>query len=575
MADRGMTAAVITEAEKAQNRPFHLVEIYFTTGTVYFTDSDRDISWNSNTYTAAGSFLTFSEINEQNALTVSDIEVQLSGVDRTYLTTILDETFMDRDLIIRKGFINDLNAVVVDPIIVYSGKMDQPNIIETSESCSISVTVANLFVDFQKTNARFTNDESQKLFFPSDNGFQYAHQIIKEINWGREGTVGGGTGIVTPPGIPWVTPPVMPDFPIPPIPYIDPSTINGAGLGVETGVSTVTVNAFDHNLTTGDTVTIEDAEAVGEVPASSLNAEHTVTVVDTQSFTIPISETITETVNFGGGNEYSINDEFLSVPFINTQTTTNEENVITITAPNTEVKVGDMITIQGAVDTGGIPAANLNTEHYVKSYDDNSFELEVKKFEKVTAPPIQTTDTSTTVVVEIANNNKNIGDSVVIAGAVDTGGIVAANINGTQTITAATENTVSFTSSGTATSTTKGGGNSVTIDSSEPVTPPIETTADSTTVTLNQGEHGLAVGDTFTLFNTMPVAGLPPSELNKEHTVVSVPDTNSVTFTTTSAASSSTIGGGSSSVVFLPVKATSAVLGGGSSALIGLKNSVL
>jgi len=337
----------------------------------------------------------------------------------------------------------------------------------------------------------------------------------------------------------------------------------------------VTVNAFDHNLTTGDTVTIEDAEAVGEVPASSLNAEHTVTVVDTQSFTIPISETITETVNFGGGNEYSINDEFLSVPFINTQTTTNEENVITITAPNTEVKVGDMITIQGAVDTGGIPAANLNTEHYVKSYDDNSFELEVKKFEKVTAPPIQTTDTSTTVVVEIANNNKNIGDSVVIAGAVDTGGIVAANINGTQTITAATENTVSFTSSGTATSTTKGGGNSVTIDSSEPVTPPIETTADSTTVTLNQGEHGLALGDRFTLFNIMPVAGLPPSELNKEHTVVSVPDTNSVTFTSITAASSSTIGGGSSSVVFLPVKATSAVLGGGSSALIGLKNSVL
>ena len=573
MADRGMTAAVITEVEKAQNRPFHLVEIYFTTGTVYFTDSDRDISWNSNTYTAAGSFLTFSEINEQNALTVSDIEVQLSGVDRTYLTTILDETFMDRDLIIRKGFINDLNAVVVDPIIVYSGKMDQPNIIETSESCSISVTVANLFVDFQKTNARFTNDESQKLFFPSDNGFQYAHQIIKEINWGRKGA--GGTGIVTPPGIPWVTPPVMPDFPIPPIPYIAPGIITGAGIEVDIGEPTVTVNAFDHNLTTGDTVTIEDAEAFGEVPASSLNAEHTVTVVDTQSFTIPISETITETVNFGGGNEYSINDEFLSVPFINTQTTTNEENVITITAPNTEVKVGDMITIQGAVDTGGIPAANLNTEHYVKSYDDNSFELEVKKFEKVTAPPIQTTDTSTTVVVEIANNNKNIGDSVVIAGAVDTGGIVAANINGTQTITAATENTVSFTSSGTATSTTKGGGNSVTIDSSEPVTPPIETTADSTTVTLNQGEHGLAVGDTFTLFNTMPVAGLPPSELNKEHTVVSVPDTNSVTFTSITAASSSTIGGGSSSVVFLPVKATSAVLGGGSSALIGLKNSVL
>ena len=117
--------------------------------------------------------------------------------------------------------------------------------------------------------------------------------------------------------------------------------------------------------------------------------------------------------------------------------------------------------------------------------------------------------------------------------------------------------------------------NSVTVDAATPVTPPLETTASSTTVTLHEGSHGLAVGDTFTLFNTMPVASLDPSELNKEHTVVSVPNTDSVTFTTTTAAASTSIGGGSDSVVFLPVKATSAVLGGGSSAIIGLKTSVL
>ena len=260
MADRGMTAAVITEAEKSQNKPFNLVEIFFTTGTVYFTDSDRDISWNSNTYLAAGSFLTFSQINEQNALTVSDIEVQLSGVDRTYLTTILGETFMDRELIIRKGFFNDSNAVVVDPIIIYSGKMDQPTIIESSDGCTIAVTVANLFVDFQKTNARFTNNESQKLFFPSDNGFAYAHQIIKEINWGREGTVGGGGGgINTPPGIPWITPPIIPDIPIMNKISIDPWTIFGGGVSILAGGSTATVNVYDHNLSSGNKISIENA----------------------------------------------------------------------------------------------------------------------------------------------------------------------------------------------------------------------------------------------------------------------------------------------------------------------------
>ena len=576
MADRGMTAAVLTEIAESQNKPFHLVEIYFSSGTVYFTDSDRDITWNSNTYSAAGHFLTFSEINEQNALTVSDIEVQLSGVDRTYLTEILSETFMDRNLIIRKGFFDDSNAVIVDPIIIYSGKMDQPNIIETSETCTVSVTVANLFIDFTKTTGRYTNEESQHLFFPSDNGFQYAHQIIKEINWGKEGFGGAGTVVppVVPPGFPG-GPIIIPPYIVPPIPIVIPTTTIGGGIGVVDGLPTAIIDVYDHGLTTGDKVTIADALAVGELPASSINKEHTVTVVDANQFTIPISETITTTVEHGGGAEYTINDNIPTVPFIKTQTTANNEHVVTITAPTNEVKVGDMIEIQDSEAVGGISADNINTKHYVKSVSTNSFDIEVKTFEKVTSPPIKTTSGSTTVEVEIANNTKNIGDTVVIAGAVDTGGIVAANINGTQTITAATENTVSFTSAGTASSTTKGGGNSVTIDAATPVTSPIETTADSTTVILHESSHGLAVGDTFTLFNTMPVAGLDPSELNKEHTVVSVPNTDSVTFTTATAASSTAIGGGSNSVVFLPVKATSAVLGGGVNSKIGVPTSVL
>ena len=45
MADRGMSAAVLTEVAKSQNEPFHLVEIYFTSGTAYLTDAFKDITW--------------------------------------------------------------------------------------------------------------------------------------------------------------------------------------------------------------------------------------------------------------------------------------------------------------------------------------------------------------------------------------------------------------------------------------------------------------------------------------------------------------------------------------------------
>jgi hypothetical protein len=569
MSDRGMSAAVLTEIAKSQNQPFHLIEVYFDSGTIYMTDSFKDISWNSKTYLAAGSFLTFSDINEQNAITVSDIDVQLSGVDRTFMVTILSENFIDRELIIRKGFLNTSSAVIVDPIIVYSGKMDQPTIVESGETCTVSVKVANLFVDFLKSNGRFTNNESQKLHFPNDNGFAYAYQIIKEVNWGKEGTTGGGT---------WSKPPwdpigyIVPSFTIGTTIGIVPSFVYGGGIDITAGVSTATVNAIDHGLLTGDSANIQGALGVGELPFASINKIHTVTVVDSQTFTFPITETINFTVENGGGSEYTINGNRYIVPIAKTQTTTNSSNVVTVTDPYTEVVVGDMITFEGFPTIGGIPDWKLNTEHYVSSVNTNSYDIEVIETLPIDSPPIITTISSPTVNIEMANNTYNIGDSVVVTGAVDTGGIAAANINGTQTITAVEENSISFVSTDTATSTTRGGGLDCRFDDTKPNPPPIETTASSTALTLFEADHGLIVGDNFTLLNVMPVGGIPPSELNKNHTVVTIPDANTVTFAVTTAADITTSGGGSESKIMLPVKATSAVRGSGLSGKVGGRN---
>tara|TARA_R110001583_G_scaffold2294_3_gene16902 strand:+ start:951 stop:2675 length:1725 start_codon:yes stop_codon:yes gene_type:complete len=574
MSDRGMSTAVLTEIAKSQNQPFHLIEIYFDSGTVYMTDSFKDISWNSNTYLAGGSFLTFTDITEQNAITVSDIEVQLSGVDRSVMVTILSENFMDRELIIRKGFLNSSSAVIVDPIIVYSGKMDEPTIVESAETCTVAVKVANLFVDFLKSNGRYTNNESQHLIFPDDNGFAYAYQIIKQIDWGKEGSTGAGS---------WSKPPwenigmnyIIPSFTIGTVVGLVPTLIYGGGIDITAGVSTATVNAIDHGLLTGDLAEIEGALAIGQLPVGSINKLHTITKVDSQTFTFPITETITTTVPNGGGAEYTINGNRYIVPIVKTQITTNSSNVVTVTDPYTEVTVGTMVSFDGFPDIGGIPDWKLNTDHVVSSVLTNSYNVDIIETLPIDSPPIITTSSSTTVDIEMANNIYNIGDTVVVTGAVDTGGIAAANINGTQTITAVKENSISFVSSDTATSTTRGGGVAIYIDDEKPFPAPIETTASSTALTLNEVAHGLVVGDSFTLLNIMPVANIPPSELNKEHTVASVPDANTVTFAVTTSADTTTKGGGSESKVMLPVKATSAVRGGGIHGKVGGRNSVL
>ena len=65
--------------------------------------------------------------------------------------------------------------------------------------------------------------------------------------------------------------------------------------------TTVTVNITGHGANTGDFVTFSGASAVGGVPASELNAEHEVTYINANSFSITVTSAASSTVAAGGG----------------------------------------------------------------------------------------------------------------------------------------------------------------------------------------------------------------------------------------------------------------------------------
>lgn len=88
---------------------------------------------------------------------------------------------------------------------------------------------------------------------------------------------------------------------------------------------------------------------------------------------------------------------------------------------------------------------------------------------------------------------------------------------------------------------------------------PISVTNLSTTVTITSTAHGMSIGNVVTLYNVSgAVGGIPQAELNGTHTVVSVPTTDTYTFTTSSAASSTTTGGGTTIQEVRPTVVTAA-----------------
>lgn len=189
--NRGASAAVQAEWAKRQNAPVHLLEVRFDAddgGTSYVTDASRPITWMGNIYGAVGDLLSFGGLTESFELRVADVTIELSGVSQAYIAAFLQRNWVDRRLILYKGFLDAADTVIVDPFAIHDGRMDEPRFVEDMDAGSSVVQVASRdqFADFEKVNGRHTNAGDQNLLFPDDESFdRLAERNSRSFTWGH------------------------------------------------------------------------------------------------------------------------------------------------------------------------------------------------------------------------------------------------------------------------------------------------------------------------------------------------------------------------------------------------------
>lgn len=186
MANRGSSAAFQAEAIKAANKPIHLVALYLDGASTFATDAYRTITWGGDTYAAVSHFLGFDGLEETSDLSVTQTRVSLAGVDQSLIAGVLQHAYLDRRLVIRKGFLDDADNVIVDPVPILDGRCDAPVIEEdpVSGKCMVTLAVSAQWVDFERKPGRHTNHDEEQIWFPGDMGFQYISQLNREIKWG-------------------------------------------------------------------------------------------------------------------------------------------------------------------------------------------------------------------------------------------------------------------------------------------------------------------------------------------------------------------------------------------------------
>jgi len=587
--DRGSTGAFQTEIVKSANKPFHLVKLSFDDVSYFLSDAYIPVTYDSNTYTPTGSFLAFSDIVETNEANIETISISLSGVDTTYVNLFLEGGYLDRTVQIYKAFLDSNDALVSDPLLIFDGRLNNPVIKEDVDAgtSTIAVQASSLFVDFDRINTRFTNNESQQSFFAGDTGFRFSSVVVKELNWGMTTGAtasGGGSSSVSTQGS--STSPINNTSPAQKSIFREIRPTNPS-FSLQSGSVRIHINYANRstsNFSVGQQVKINGFESKtfddGEfILSSAINfsegaGTHAIVALDSDGFgfTIAVPNTVTS-VKSGkfGGSEITVDDELVVPVLIQT---TSGSNSITVNADNF-AKVDEAVSFNlETTSVGGIESRILALDHKITARTTDTLTVAVTQKNIVLANPLKTTSGSTSLVIDFAEHNIAVSDSITISGAIAVGGVPASDINKAHTVTAITENTVTVVVSTTATSTARGGSDAVRLDGKIIRTNPIETTASSATVKVHYRSHGLANSDTITLEGLDDVGGLDRSLLNKSHTVVDASNTDYFTITLSETATASEFGGGGDSVLERPVKATSTVNYGSSGSRINLPTEI-
>lgn len=192
-------------------RPIVLVQCDFDSGALNLWNGLGDLTVGGVDYVGAGTLLNISSMKESSDLSANGMNVTLSGVTEPLISKARDEDYQGRELKVLLGAMDSSNSVISSPVIIFSGFMDTMKIQDAAETATITVTVENRLIEFQRSRIRRYTAEDQKIDYPTDKGLEFVAEMAeKEIVWGRavvsSGVGGDGGGRNSEPGI-------VPDLP--------------------------------------------------------------------------------------------------------------------------------------------------------------------------------------------------------------------------------------------------------------------------------------------------------------------------------------------------------------------------
>jgi len=178
---RDLTSGMQTEVQAPVMRPVFFFEAEFASGFLRLWSGLGTIPWNGQTWTGAGNAIGISEIAETADIRAAGVTASLSGNVSSLIAAALAEARYGKPGKVWLGAMDASGAIIADPYLVFSGRLDVPVIDDAGESCIISMQYESRLIDLQRTRERRWTHEDQQIDFPGDLGFEYVTSLPDQV----------------------------------------------------------------------------------------------------------------------------------------------------------------------------------------------------------------------------------------------------------------------------------------------------------------------------------------------------------------------------------------------------------
>lgn len=187
MTSRGLSAGNAAQAAASVKRPCVLFAGEFASGWLRLWSGVGDLAWGGYTWQGAGELLEVSALSESDEVVSRGVQVSLTA-SSSIVSAALGSARQGKPGRVYLGFVDAAGALVADPVMLFEGRLDVPEIEPGTDTCTVTIAYEDELAALDRPLIRRYTPEDQKLDDATDRGFEFVTALQDvSVAWGSSG----------------------------------------------------------------------------------------------------------------------------------------------------------------------------------------------------------------------------------------------------------------------------------------------------------------------------------------------------------------------------------------------------